>query len=136
MGAAREEPAVIGAMREAGRVTVPAASAPARLRARRRTIEERMSQVQSRLAEVRMARQDWTDEEHDPEGFALTFEWQQAEGTRAQYELDIRALDAAEARLRDGRYGLCDSCGAPIPDAQLEIRPERTTCVTCLSARR
>jgi RNA polymerase-binding transcription factor DksA len=94
-----------------------------------------MAQVQARLADVRVARHDWTDEEHDPEGFALTFEWQQAEGTRARYELDIRALDAAEVRLRDGRYGVCDTCGGAIPDAQLEIRPERTTCVSCLAAR-
>jgi RNA polymerase-binding transcription factor len=125
-------------MHEAGRVTTPASgdrAAQSRIRDRRRTIEERLTQVQARLADVRIARHDWTDEEHDPEGFALTFEWQQAEGARARYELDLHALDAAEGRLRDGRYGLCDNCGGPIPDAQLEIRPERTTCVTCPATR-
>ena len=123
-------------MPQAGRVTIPASdtrAALSRIRARRRTIEDRLTQVQARLADVRVARHEWTDEEHDPEGFALTFEWQQAEGARSRYELDLHALDAAEARLADGRYGLCEACGNPIPDAQLEIRPERTTCVTCIT---
>jgi len=122
-------------MRQAGRVTISASdtrAALSRIQARRRTVEDRLTHVQARLTDVRVARHEWTDEEHDPEGFALTFEWQQAEGARSQYELDLHALDAAEARLAEGRYGLCEACGGPIPDAQLEIRPERATCVTCI----
>jgi len=99
--------------------------------ARRADIAERLAAVEVRLADVRTARADWTDEEHDPEGFALTFEWQQAEGARVQYEGELRELDAAEARVVDGTYGVCSVCGNPIPDAQLELRPARTTCVAC-----
>src|SRR5690606_9187335 len=49
---------------------------------REEALRERLGDVERRLAEVRSARAEWTDEEHDPEGFTLTFEWQQAEGAR------------------------------------------------------
>ena len=79
-----------------------------------------------------MARADWTDEEHDPEGFALTFEWQQAEGARTQHLAELAELDAAQSRVDDGAYGVCVICGKPIPDAQLALRPARTACVACV----
>lgn len=104
--------------------------------ARRHEIEERLADVERRLASVREARSEWTDEEHDPEGFALTFEWQQAEGARVQYLSQLTELDAAEARVAAGTYGVCEVCGQPIPEAQLELRPARTTCVACADRRR
>jgi RNA polymerase-binding transcription factor len=35
----------------------------------------------------------------------------------------LEAIARAEARLRDGVYGLSVQSGAPIPDARLEIEP-------------
>ena len=107
----------------------------ARIAARRRLIEDRLAAVENRLAEVREARGDWTDEEHDPEGFALTFEWQQAEGVSSEHRAELAELDAAESRVRAGTYGICSIGGHPIPDAQLELRPARTTCVACADRR-
>lgn len=102
-----------------------------RIEARRRVIRERLAAVEGRLSDVRVARGEWTDEEHDPEGFALTFEWQQAEGASTEHRRELSELDAAEARVRAGSYGVCTVCGLPIPDPQLELRPARTTCVAC-----
>ena len=98
---------------------------------RRREMTARLAAIETRLDDVRVARADWTDEEHDPEGFALTFEWQQAEGGRTEYLAELAALDAAEARVADGTYGVCEVCGQRIPGAQLELRPARTMCVAC-----
>jgi DnaK suppressor protein len=84
---------------------------------------------------VREARGDWTDEEHDPEGFALTFEWQAAEGARAQHLSELRDLDRATDRVAEGSYGRCEVCGVAIPAAQLRLRPARTTCVACTDRR-
>lgn len=100
--------------------------------ARRAQVEERLAGVEARLASVREARGDWIDEEHDPEGFALTFEWQQAEGSRTEHERELAELDAAEARVAAGTYGVCTVCGGRIPDGQLELRPARTNCVACV----
>lgn len=102
---------------------------------RRTAVRERLAEVEGRLARVRVARSEWTDEEHDPEGFALTFEWQQAEGARAQHLAELRELDLAAARAAAGGYGVCSRCGDPIPAEQLELRPARTVCVACTDAR-
>ena len=103
---------------------------------RRAAVRERLSDVETRLSSVRTARGDWTDEEHDPEGFTLTFEWQQAEGARTQHLAELGELDDAESRLAAGNFGTCSRCGQAIPAAQLELRPARTMCVACADARR
>ena len=100
-----------------------------RIAARRALVEQRLAEVEQRLAGVRVARSEWTDEEHDPEGFALTFEWQQAEGASTAHQAELAELDAAAARVAAGSYGICTDCGSPIPDAQLALRPARMTCV-------
>lgn len=103
---------------------------------RRAAVEERVAAIESRLTRVREARGEWTDEEHDPEGFSLTFEWSHAEGALAEHRAELRDLNAAEARLEAGTYGTCDRCAEPIPAGQLELRPARTTCVACMNAQR
>ncbi len=103
--------------------------------ARRAIVEERLAAVEARLAAVREERGEWSDEEHDPEGFALTFEWQHAEGAAREHRQELAELDAAEARVREGAYGVCTVCGNPIPEAQLERTPTRTTCVACADRR-
>jgi DnaK suppressor protein len=49
-------------------------------------------------------------------------------GRREQLGEELEALERAEARLRDGTYGLSVESGQPIPDARLEALPtaERT----------
>jgi DnaK suppressor protein len=45
----------------------------------------------------------------------------------------LHAIDhAIEAAMR-GRYGICEKCGAIIPEERLEIMPETTMCVKCVS---
>jgi len=38
-----------------------------------------------------------------------------------------RALD----NIENGRYGICESCGKPIPMARLDVLPYVTLCVDC-----
>lgn len=95
-----------------------------------------MTLGESRLTTVRHERGDWLDEEHDPEGFILTFEWQQADGARSHHVGELSDLDQAADRVARGSYGLCDSCTNEIPAAQLELRPARTTCVACTDRHR
>jgi RNA polymerase-binding transcription factor DksA len=35
----------------------------------------------------------------------------------------------ARQRLAEGRYGICETCGDPIPEARLAARPWATRCV-------
>lgn len=102
---------------------------------RRATVRARLARIEERLRGIREVRGEWTDEEHDPEGFATVFEWSQAEGARAEHAAELAELDRAEVRIADGSYGVCAVCREPIPEGQLERRPARTTCVACTDAR-
>ena len=55
----------------------------------------------------------------------------QAEGSRTDHLRELADLDAAEARVHAGTFGVCEVCGREIPAAQLELRPARTVCVAC-----
>ena len=44
---------------------------------------------------------------------------------------DRAQVGRALGRLREGLYGLCESCGHRIPSARLGLRPQATRCVTC-----
>jgi len=62
-----------------------------------------------------------------------TFEREQeislANNAREVFEQSARAL----ARLVDGSYGVCESCGAPIGKNRLLAFPRATLCMTCKS---
>jgi DnaK suppressor protein len=55
----------------------------------------------------------------------------------AAKELAAMRADVARAleKLEDGTYGLCDRCGALIPEERLEARPASILCVRCASGR-
>ncbi len=40
-------------------------------------------------------------------------------------------IERALARIDEGTYGTCESCGGSIPAARLEVMPSATTCVDC-----
>jgi DnaK suppressor protein len=40
-------------------------------------------------------------------------------------------LERALAKLADGTYGQCDSCGGPIAPARLAAAPESVLCIDC-----
>ena len=44
---------------------------------------------------------------------------------------EIRALEAAQARLADGSYGVCADCGSEIAFARLRAYPTAERCVEC-----
>lgn len=43
----------------------------------------------------------------------------------------LRRVDAALERLGAGVYGICVSCGGPIPSARLEALPAAEMCIGC-----
>jgi len=101
---------------------------------RRREVSARLASVQAQLDVVRAARSSANDDdEHDPEGSTLSTEWSRAEGQRADAERELSDLDAARERIERGEYGVCASCGDPIPIDRLRLLPAATLCVPCAS---
>jgi DnaK suppressor protein len=77
-----------------------------------------------------------SDDEHDPEGATIAFEREHAAALAAQARGHLAEIDAALARLTDGSYGTCASCGTAIPADRLTARPTATTCISCAARRR
>jgi DnaK suppressor protein len=81
------------------------------------------------------SRYETNDDEHDPEGVTVAFERAQAAGLLAMARAELRALDAADARLAAGTYGDCARCGRPIAAERLEALPTTETCIRCADRR-
>jgi RNA polymerase-binding transcription factor DksA len=69
------------------------------------------------------------DDEHDPEGQTIAYERSQLSALIERARNHLLRIDAAAARLQEGRYGICEVCGSAIPAARLEARPTARTCV-------
>jgi DnaK suppressor protein len=85
---------------------------------------------------VAAARDASTDDEHDPEGATLAYERQHVAALAEAARADLTEIEAALARLSDGGYGTCETCGAPINRERLAARPAARTCVGCRPRRR
>ena len=44
---------------------------------------------------------------------------------------EMAKIERALAKIDEGTYGLCDSCGEPIDPARLEALPRATLCLNC-----
>ena len=71
------------------------------------------------------------DDEHDPEGATIAFERSQVETLVRRLQQHLADVDAAEGRLAEGRYAVCERCGGRIPTERLDARPTARTCVGC-----
>jgi RNA polymerase-binding transcription factor DksA len=75
------------------------------------------------------------DDEHDPEGATIAFERSQVGAFLAQARAKLAEHDAADQRLAEGRYGVCERCNHAIPAERLEVRPLARTCIACADRR-
>jgi DnaK suppressor protein len=104
----------------------------ARLEAERRRTTQRLDRLRhDHDGLVAASLNSNADDEHDPEGATIAFERSQLETLARQLEQHLTGIDAAERRLDDGSYGICERCAEAIPEARLEARPTARTCVTC-----
>ena len=97
-------------------------------------LRERLAEVQARLAELAKA----------PEpGAGIGFGKRIGDGTNEaisrRNEIGVgnsllvteEKLERALAKLEEGSYGRCDSCGGPIAPGRLEVAPESALCIDC-----
>ncbi|MFT2817833.1 TraR/DksA family transcriptional regulator [Leifsonia sp. A12D58] len=93
---------------------------------------DRVSTMTAALATLTRDRESSNDDdEHDPEGVTLSTEWSRLTGLSDAARSELQQIDAAIARLYAGTYGVCASCGQPIPVERLEARPFAELCVPC-----
>jgi RNA polymerase-binding transcription factor DksA len=74
------------------------------------------------------------------EGFAdsgqVTAERGEVEALAGTLLETLEEVEHALAKLDSGDYGMCESCGQPIPEARLEAKPAARLCISCASSRR
>ena len=71
------------------------------------------------------------DEIDDPEGSNTAFEGAQSRAMLKQTTQHAREISEALARLDQGSYGTCSSCGGAIAKGRLEARPSTQHCIAC-----
>jgi DnaK suppressor protein len=92
----------------------------------RADISEAESQVAERLGDaVGSAGDDQADA--GAKTFQREYELALTQNARDLLDLAERAL----AKINDGSYGICQSCGQPIGKARLQAFPRATLCVSC-----
>ncbi|HIE56322.1 MAG TPA: TraR/DksA family transcriptional regulator [Chromatiaceae bacterium] len=51
--------------------------------------------------------------------------------TIEKHVLELREVEDAQTRIRDGDYGTCVDCGSPIGKARLRAYPTAIRCIQC-----
>lgn len=58
-----------------------------------------------------------------------------ASAGRERARLELRRIDAALHRIREGTFGTCVECAEPIAVARLQAQPAAALCLACAEAR-
>lgn len=64
-------------------------------------------------------------------GDPLIVRWELNLALREKIERRAEQLEDALARLDEGDYGICESCGQPIDPERLEVLPGTALCIKC-----
>lgn len=109
-------------------------------RAARTALEEEKARVLHQLEELGATpdgdlRSDLDLGEGFADAAAITAERSEILGLVERMVKELRSVEAALRRLDDGTYGICESCGNPIPAERLEFRPNAVRCVSCKEQR-
>lgn len=95
----------------------------ARLRARLKELDTRLTEVEEELDQP--ANADFGERASEREGDEVL------ESLGNAGLLEIRMINAALDRLKEGEYGVCVHCGEEISDERLDAVPHAPRCVNC-----
>jgi DnaK suppressor protein len=68
-------------------------------------------------------------DQHPADEATELFEEERDLGLEHDVDHLVAEVDAALQRLEEGRYGICEACGRPIPDERLEAMPAARYCL-------
>jgi RNA polymerase-binding transcription factor DksA len=90
---------------------------------RRKVLTEHLSEVEENLDET--PPKDWEDRSSERQGDEVL-------ESLGKVELnELRRIDAALDRIEAGTYGECQTCGAQISEARLDLLPDTPFCKNC-----
>ena len=95
-----------------------------------RQLQERLDELLGRVARAEDERRMPLSADFDEQ--ASDIEAQDALAALEEVALvEIRQVKAALQRVRQGNYGICESCGEEIPPRRLAVVPTAVRCMEC-----
>ncbi len=96
----------------------------------RETLEQQLQEALKELQQLDKRLQQKAD--YGPgKGDPAIYEWEFTLALRQQAQIRVETTRQALARVDEGRYGICEQCGAQINPERLEIVPLATLCINC-----
>lgn len=101
-----------------------------RIEDRRAQMEARLVDLQGRMGAIEAEldshqAQDWEELATEREADEVL------EGMGLSAKAEVRAIQAALARISAGEYGFCQKCGAEISEERLDLLPYTPFCRSC-----
>jgi DnaK suppressor protein len=93
-------------------------------------LREEISEAESDIADLLRNSSDTGGEDQADTG-SKTFEREHEMSLAASHRDILGQTERALAKIEDGSYGVCESCGNPIGKARLQAFPRATLCMTC-----
>lgn len=99
----------------------------------KRALEERRAVLSSKAEEIEGTLRtpgdpDFAEQATEAEGDEVL------EGLENSALLEISQINAALARIENGTFGTCTTCGEPVGDKRLATIPHAAQCIACASA--
>jgi DnaK suppressor protein len=105
----------------------------------RRLLEERRDRTRERVAELAKRPELGTAQgfgKRIGDGTVEAISRLTEIGVGSSLEHGLARTERALAKLDEGTYGICDSCGAPIAPARMQAVPDVVLCLACASSQR
>lgn len=100
----------------------------------KRKLQEQIAQALKELEQLDRRLQQKAD--YGPgKGDPAIYDWELALALRRQAKARVETTQKALERHAEGRYGVCEQCGALIDAERLEAVPLATLCITCARSR-
>jgi DnaK suppressor protein len=107
----------------------------------RRELEGQLTRLNGELVELQKARESAREGKDETVGYGNGVGEAATETSAAELDHTLIGkleqmrthVEEALQRVDEGTYGICQTCGQPIPPERLEALPHATQCVACKS---
>ncbi len=95
------------------------------LESRLETLNQRIGEIEGDLRTAPSA--NWADQATEKQGDQVL------DGVEGSALIEAQQVHAAIARIDDGTYGACSTCGEPIGEKRLQALPYAIQCMDCVT---
>jgi DnaK suppressor protein len=102
----------------------------------RAQLEEEHERIAAQISALDSSDGDLSFDDNFADSSQVTAERGEIEALAGTLNETLREIEDALAKIDEGTYGRCESCGGEIGAARLEAMPAARLCITCASRRR